>query len=328
VLCNDIHPESLRNPLRTPPLRHNRSIEQTMGRMQVSDPVAITALSLSGLLAAWEFAKRGLDSARVRVQLHAGLYEPHTLSKSSKSWSNLADMTRDVGGWPIEVAIIEIENPGRTAVTVSDISLDFGRVSHRPWWWRRTTSPAFLSGHGATTTATVRMEPFERATFITDVWQVLQPVNHHSISPPTRPFNVRASVRVAGRRGRTLSPWRKRWAVEVNQVSFLGPTVEPGLAMHRAAMRWIGEHDDIAHPLNVQMSLEYGAGFPLSGPAPTEQQVQTLIEKHTHGTEVPGAKFIWSFNIARDLAYHYSRPDAPLAQIEDRSPQDQQGESG
>jgi hypothetical protein len=277
----------------------------------VADPVAIIALSLSGVLAVWEFAKRALDGARVRVRLHAGLYTPHSLSKSTKSWANLAEMTADKGGWPTEVAIIEIENPGREAVTVSDISLDFGRMHWWKPWWRRHASPYPLPGHGGTQKPSIRMEPFDRAIVIIDVWQVLQPVDHHAFSLPDRPFPLRASVRVAGRRGCTLSPLRKRWQVRVGQVSFIGPTVEPGMAMHQSAVRWIGEHDDLAHPINVEMALDYRTRFRLDGPAPTQPEIMTMIKKHTHGEEVPGMKHIWSLYIARDLAYHYRQEPRP-----------------
>jgi hypothetical protein len=218
---------------------------------------------------------------------------------------SLAEMTKNGWGWPTEVAIIEIENPGREAVTISDISLDFGRMYWWKPWWRRHSSPHPWPGHGAVQEPSFRMEPFDRAVVIIDVWDVLQPVDHHAFALPERPFPLRASARVAGRRGRTLSPWRKRWPVEVSQVSFLGKTIEPGLAMHQAAVRWIGEHDDIAHPLNVEMALAYRDQFPPEGPPPTKEQVMELIEKATHGTEVPGMKHIWSFNIARDMAYHY-----------------------
>jgi hypothetical protein len=278
----------------------------------MADPVAITALGLSGVLAVWEFAKRSLDGARLRVRMHAGLYTPYALSKSTKSWANLAEMTKNGWGWPTEVAIIEIENPGREAVTISDISLDLGRMYWWKPWWRRHAQPYPLSGHAGRQEPSFRMEPFDRAIVLIDVWHVLQPVDHHAFALPERPFPLRASVRVAGRRGRTLSPWRKRWPVKVGQVSFLGDTIEPGLAMHQAAVRWIGEHDDIAHPLNVEMALAFREAFPLDGPGPTKEQVQALIEQHTHGTEVPGKKFIWSFNIARDLAYHYPKPPAVL----------------
>lgn len=264
------------------------------------------------MLAVWEFAKRGLDRARVRVRMHAGLYTPSVLSKSTKSWANLAEMTKNKWGWPTEVAIIEIENPGREAVTISDISLDFGWMYWWKPWWRRHAAPYPLPGHGAVQEPTFRMEPFDRAIVIIDVWHVLQPVDHHAFALPKRPFPLRASVRVAGRRGRTLSPWRKRWPVRIGQVSFLGKTIEPGLAMHQSAVRWIGEHDDIAHPLIVEMALAFREAFPLGGPGPTKEQVQALIEQNTHGTEIPGMKFIWSHNIARDLAYHY--PQTPAAQ--------------
>lgn len=167
----------------------------------MADPVAITALGLSGVLAIWEFAKRGIDGARVRVRMHAGLYTPSALSKSTKSWANLVEMTRGKWGWPTEVAIIEIENPGREAVTISDISLDFGWMYWWKPWWRRHAAPYPWPGHGAVREPSFRMEPFDRAIVIIDVWHVLQPVDHHAFALPERPFPLRASVRVAGRRG-------------------------------------------------------------------------------------------------------------------------------
>jgi hypothetical protein len=96
------------------------------------------------------------------------------------------------GGWYREVAIVEVENPGRTAVTCSDIGLDLGRVH---WWqrWRHTVTPSYLPYNDAKTEGTVRLEPFDRAFFIIDIWQVLQPVNHHSFKLQDRPIKLRGS---------------------------------------------------------------------------------------------------------------------------------------
>lgn len=258
---------------------------------------------ISVILAVWAFAQWRLTGARIWVRMHPGLLGEYTLQHSTADWKNLADSANE--GWHREVAVIEVENPGRTPVTVSAVGLDFGRVKR---WrlWRHTIVPAYLSysGNDVTTELKVRLEPFDRAVWIVDPWGQLQPVStragiHH------RPVRVRATARVAGVRGRVRSPWRKSWKVEVGQVSFIGP-VEPGMAWYRSAERYIGDHDSIDYPMIIEMCLEARKLFPYDKPAPSKDAVEALILKHTYGESPAGASILWSYDMASDLGFLYS----------------------
>lgn len=263
------------------------------------------AFVLSLLVGLWTFAQWRLEGGRVRVRLHAGLLTEYSLQSSTSSWSNLADNARQ--GWHREVAVVEVENPGRTAVTISAVGLDFGRVK---WWrrWRHHIVPVHLkhSGDDVTTERKVRLEPFDRAVWLMDPWSCVQPVSSDS-GVKRRPVRVRAQVRVAGVRRRERSPWRKRWKIDTGQVSFIEETIEPGMAFYRSAVRVIGEHHSITYPLIIPMALEARKVFPIPGPAPTKDQIDELIAKHTHGEPPAGSNIMWSFYMEKDLAYHYNR---------------------
>ena len=154
------------------------------------------ALVLSSALAVWELAKYLLEGGRIRVRLRPGGLEEHGLSEA-KTWQLLEKSTEGQGGWPVEVAILDVENLGRTPVTISNPSLDLAR---RRWQRRkrRSVGPMLLKAPHAVTQQRVRLEPFDSARFVFDIWQVLPP--GRLSSTPDRPLRMRGQVRVAGKR--------------------------------------------------------------------------------------------------------------------------------
>jgi hypothetical protein len=84
-------------------------------------------------LAVWELAKYLLEGGRIRVRPRPGGLEEHGLSEA-KTWQLLEKSTEGQGGWPVEVAILDVENLGRTPVTISNPSLDLAR---RRWQRRK-----------------------------------------------------------------------------------------------------------------------------------------------------------------------------------------------
>ena len=268
---------------------------------------AVLALVISVAVAVWEIAKYRLEGGRVRVRMRAGLLNDYSLAQDTRSWTSLAEQASRRGGWNTEVAVVEVENPGRTAVTISEVSLDFGRIR----WFRlgrHTVSPRHLNAVGATSDTTVRLESFDRAMFVFDVWQVLQPIQRDpdSIGRPTR---IRASVRVAGRRGRRRSSWAKGWMVRLGQVSFIGDSVEIGIAAYQAMSRRVLDAGG-TNAISVPVALAVRERFPMTGPAPTREQVQELIQQNNYIDVEPALAALIAFDVAQDLVHHYPHEPA------------------
>lgn len=261
------------------------------------------ALAISLALVVWEILRYRLEGGRARVRMNAGLLTDYSLAQSGRSWSHLADMTKDQGGWPLEVAVIEVENPSRTPITIGEVSLDFGRTGlfHLG---RYRVSPRHLEGHGAVTGATKRLEPFDRCIFIFDVWQVLQPRGAASVVPE-RPLDLRASVRVAGRRRLTRSPWWKRWPVAPGQVSFISGEVEIGLAAHQVLTRWLRDAPAMVQVGIIPMALEVRERYPRTGAPPSKDELREIIDAHVHTEDEYPLSGVAALYGADDLALHY-----------------------
>ncbi len=197
--------------------------------------------------------------------------------KSTQSWRRVRKTADSMKKWPIEVAVIEIENKGRLAVTISECSLDLGRMR----WWspgRRTISPRPQFATGSTTDMTVRLEPFDMALYVFDVWQVLAP-SYGKASP--RPLRLRASVRVAGRRRYRRTSWWKGWRVRREQLAFLSRDVEVGLAAFQVLWRHAyltGVNPDTKMANCVVAALEVRKRFPPQGEPPTKDDLAQILK--------------------------------------------------
>jgi hypothetical protein len=260
------------------------------------------ALVLSSALAVWELARYLLEGGRIRVRLRPGGLEEYGLSEA-KTWQSLEKSTEGQGGWPVEVAILDVENLGRTPVTISNPSLDLAR---RRWQRRkrRSVGPMLLKAPHAVTQQRVRLEPFDSARFVFDIWQVLAP--GRLSSTPDRPLRVRGQVRVAGKRWLRRSPWRQGWPVKPGQLWFMSSGEEIGLAAYRAM--WRQTHGDLmGRAACVPFALAVRERFPTSGPGPTKDELLTLMDEHHYGEEPHKAMLILaSFYAERDLAPFYT----------------------
>jgi hypothetical protein len=180
------------------------------------------ALIVSMAVAAWQLIQHLLVGGRVRIQMRpAVLTSWATLMKGPRSgWRTGIDGELGPRGrYNVELADVTIENLGRTAVTVSDFSLDFGRLH---WWsWHRHTlggRPVAFDDGATTTARSVRLEPFDERTVLFDVWQLVEAARSRG---PGMSIRARASVRVAGKRRRRRSPWRQSWWIPVGRQSLL-----------------------------------------------------------------------------------------------------------
>ena len=249
--------------------RHDVTVSLTTARL---------ALVISLLVALWNLWQFRLNGARVRVTLSAGLLEEYSIGWAP-TWKALERATEGKGGWPVEVAVVDVENSGRTAVTITTVHLDFGR----PTWWRRgrhKVSPRPLQAPQAETETRKRLEPNDDARYVFDVWEALVPTRLSSRLPGDK--RVRASVKIAGRRRAKRSSWHRGWSVHAGQHWFLASGAEIGLATFRAMWRH-GRDDMMTRIGSIPVALEIRERFPADGPSPTEGEVRQVIENHFHG---------------------------------------------
>jgi hypothetical protein len=259
--------------------------------------LSAAALAVSSAAALWQYARWRLEGGRVWVRLVPGLVDEYSIGRGV-SWSDLATPYKT--GWHLEAAVIEVENPSRTAVSISNVSLDFGRGRRKTY----TVTPTPLKAPEASVGPVVRLEPFDRAVFVYDVWQPLQATTTRSYDVP-RPTTVRASVRVAGRRRRARSSWFGRWAVRPNQVSFICSSLEIGMATYQAVTRHVRQWGDSGQIAAIPTALEVRELFPTDGAPPTREQLAEILTRHNH-LDAPGMDLV-AFYMAPDLARHYGR---------------------
>ncbi|TWD73478.1 hypothetical protein FB561_7371 [Kribbella amoyensis] len=236
-----------------------------------------------------------------------------SIRRSYKDWKNLELYIQAQGGWYVEMAEIEIENVSRNAVTISDVGIDFGTSR----WYRRdrrsVVPRASKLGNGSTETR-IRLEPFDRVTFVLDVWQAIAGVK--SSRAPVKssfPRRLRATVRVAGKRRKALSPWRRGWVVKGDQIAFMDHTMkDSGIVAYQAIVRYMADHETgDAGMLAIPVALEIKKSFPLSGPPPTTEQIEEILlsQSELFKDNSKAQRRIDAYYIARDIesAYHQSK---------------------
>jgi hypothetical protein len=263
--------------------------------------------------------KHLLEGGRVRVSLRPGLLSDHGLAQGD-SWPSVEKHHAERGGWNLEVAIVTVENIGRTAVTISNVSLLF---QSRPWWRHRkpyAIVPVAEEAPGAMTASTHRLEPFDSATFVYDVWVGLDWVNPRA---PVRPLSIRGSVKVAGKRRARRSPWRSRWRVTEGQQAFIEKNAEFDMLAYRRMPRH-AKGDKWAETAAIPSVIDIREQFPTSGPAPEREQLQTIIEKHYFG-EMKANTVMLPLYLAEDLKPFYAAtpstsPDDATAEAAERPP--------
>jgi hypothetical protein len=180
------------------------------GAVALTVAVASAAISLASL--AWNLTLYRLSGARLNVRLiPAILTAQGTLMRGpDKGWrKSIPDefangIDRDLF---VDLAIIKVTNVGRAPVSVSDISLDFGRWGWRPWW-RHTIGGTPIPIHECSAVkGDVRLEAGATISVAIDS----RPLIDHGLSRSSRgKRSIRATATAAGRRP-TRSAWRRRW---------------------------------------------------------------------------------------------------------------------
>jgi hypothetical protein len=236
------------------------------------------ALAISIAVALWQFVKYVLEGGRIRLEIRPGVVScgGALLTGPWAGWTKLGvERLGPRGRYNIEVAVITVANLGRTAVTVSDVGLDFGR-SH--WWTRHRHSisgqPVPFEGL-ASTSRTARLDPFDERTYLFEVWSLINAAREGRTGKALR---VRASVRVAGKRLRRRSSRRRGWRVVEEQDSLIrGHTQTQAETIYRIAWRHLrqdGGPDVYASVVAavVEELLE-------ENPKPTKDELTKVVEE-------------------------------------------------
>lgn len=183
-------------------------------------PVAVLALLVAGagfvislVALGWQITKHLLDGGRVRVGLNAAIWEPDfalAVNRSGK-WSIQDEVSKHATPEYFEVAQLVVENPGRTPVTVYSPGIAIAGTEKKGHSMvpRMFELPDFGADTAVAQTV-VRIEPYDRVTFLLDYWSVvprlLSDAGRHGIT-------IRGYVEVAGRKRPSRSARRVQWRI-------------------------------------------------------------------------------------------------------------------
>ena len=189
------------------------------------------SLAVSMIVGGWQIVRYLLEGGRVSVRLRKGWLDESRLIEAPPT-TLVADIHPRMWQLPqlhVEVAVVKVTNKGRTAVTISDPTLDVSKESHgwrrfalwqKRWWQRHTVGVRLYDWQNATTDPITRLEPFDSVRFVMD----LQPIPAMLLEENRRrATKVRGSMEVAGKRLKRRSP--RRHAIRIDAAS---SAVEPG----------------------------------------------------------------------------------------------------
>lgn len=222
-------------------------MEQGWGDPRIVVSVATAAFALGAL--SFQVVRYWLDGARLQVRLIPAMLDSlGTLARGpDPGWETSPDhkefaVVNGLGGWYVDLALVQVTNIGRTAVPVTDLALDFGRPFQWPWSQgrprplrqaRRTMTGAPVVVFDASTDDVVRLEPGESVLRFFDLCPMTMAMRE------ARPavMTIRASAVRAGRRRPTLSKWRWRWRMRAGEGHRRGESESPELRAYRAVWR-------------------------------------------------------------------------------------------
>ncbi|TJZ55882.1 hypothetical protein FCH28_11395 [Streptomyces piniterrae] len=161
----------------------------------------------------WQIAKHMLDGGRARVYLNAAIWEPGVklLVNRTGKWETHTRDFEHASPENIEVAQLVVENPGRTPITVYNPALIISGSGRRNHAISPRMFKASLFGHETPATETlVRIDPYDRVTFLLDYWSVLPALLEGARKSKIR---LRGGVCVAGRKRPRKSSRYLAWII-------------------------------------------------------------------------------------------------------------------
>ncbi len=227
-----------------------------------------------------------------------GAFDGHRLATFSSLLPDRTPFDKQGLRFNVEVVLIEVENRGRSAVTIQDISLDLGRVR----WWstgRRTVSFVPLKFQDCKTERKIRLEPYDSFGYLLNANHALWAIRRDCKGR----LAIRASVRVAGKRP-ARSPWRKRWKFPVGCPPrlWLDEPFDLAREVYRYLYRLAGDEDSLVRLALPELSMRIAELVESGGDASTEQ-IGRIIEDCLRGFGVkePIAAKLWSYDLAGEL---------------------------
>ncbi|MGP9624297.1 hypothetical protein ACT3S7_15165 [Corynebacterium sp. AOP34-AQ2-28] len=166
----------------------------------------------------WQVVKHYLDGGRVRVYLNAAIMEPEFVIATNRSGKHVLDTHFSNGvthrGGALELAQLVVENPGKYPITI--YSPGFSISGHKKKYHtivpRMFTSPSSYGADSAIDEKVVRLEPYDRVTFLLDYWSVVPRIVEQS---PSQHIELRGCVEVSGRSRKVQKSKRKlRWKIQ------------------------------------------------------------------------------------------------------------------
>jgi hypothetical protein len=191
--------------------------------------ISVVSLVVSVIVGGWQVLRYALEGGRLAVEIRKGWLSDGSLQEAPiRKATPDAQLVIQPPRLHIEVIVLNVSNRGRTAVTISEPSLDLSRsrqgwrrfaLWRRWWWYRHTMSPALLEWSDAESEYRKRLEPFDSVKFLLDPHPALRITRDRP-----RSTRIRGSVKVAGKRFRKRSPLRTSLVAEPGQSSLTGQT--------------------------------------------------------------------------------------------------------
>jgi len=183
----------------------------------------VVASASAGFTAAglgWQIALYRLSGARIVVRLRPTILAANKLVLKGPYAGWPSGGTSADADWDqrpelyVDLAEVGVVNVGRTAVSVSEIALDFGASG----WRRHRTSARGMPVNliGANEADVVRLEAGQAATTYFELWGSVDAMRGRGRGK----LIVRGTARPAGRRARRSS-WRKAWRLQEARTTLL-----------------------------------------------------------------------------------------------------------
>lgn len=187
----------------------------------VSFWMAFAALLLTLVNIAVTIRNFNMSAGQVVVQMNAALLNPtRSLAENDKGTWGLKLLKYD--STSVELAKIVIENPGRTAATITKLEFRVeGSVDPDLAMSVRPIAVKQLGSFTAADNLPHRLEPYDQVVYLLDFWAVVDHV--FAEEPQLRQINIWASVKVAGQPQPYGSKGHGYWTVRRDWISFVAP---------------------------------------------------------------------------------------------------------
>ena len=273
--------------------------------MSTTDKLAVAAFVLGLVLAAWELMKFWQEGARVRVKMRPGVLEDGALMTMGHPSSGHPGKINKRGlRFGIEVALIEVENRGRSAVTIKDVALDLGRTNR----WklgRRTAMFQLLKFDGCETETRIRLEQYDSATFLINMNHALWAVRGDA----SKPLSVRASARVVGKRT-VRSSWLKRWrfAADTPPRIWLDEPFDLAREIYRYLYKSLPESAELARLFLPEIAMKIAEHIE-SGETLTRQSIEEVLKGALDAFKInEPLTTSWAYDLVSEL----EKPNGPF----------------